>query len=1345
MALAVNARQISPEEAQSIASEFFNGSVPAKSALKRTARFASKKQQEAEPYYIFNASDNNGFVIISGDTRAKKILGYSDSGSFDFDNMPPQLSAMLEQYAKAMGTLPESQSEDESWGKVAKIDTSKEKLLQTANFDQGFPYNTKCPIIDGYNCPTGCVPTAMAIIMKYHNWPNQAEGFVEYDDNGVIRSLDLNSHSYQWQNISDREDLDNHVFSDSEIDATSTLIYDCGIAAHTNYTPYESGASDAQACYALVKNFKYHNSIKSLSTGYGTFDYWFSIIKTEINNNRPILFGSLKTPVNGVFAHEYVGDGYNEEGYIHFNWGWGGFCNGFYSIDPYEGLGLDMDFNYGIQPNYLPLPSIEDRTFIGSCNNFSYIVAGRIECTYAFTCDKQEVSAGYVVTNNANSSTTYVGSYDLTRPANYFGGHWSVDVKFAVDEKYPDGSYQIQPAFQIGDENPQLCKTSPYHQNVVEMVVENGIKHFYNVRPDIDPIAPGRIELDGICYILNEENATAEVTFRNEFLNSYSGDINIPSQITVDEKNYIVTKVGDGTFNNCHSLGHITLPYTINEIGRGAFGWTSFKSLNLGDIPNLYELGENIAYIDYNEESLCLPPNLIRIGKSSLDGFYSSLLNIPATVSYIDEDALSGYNVRCDAIKFNRTDFSDYTIKPTAILHDGHYNPFSKPIIFIPEEAKEQYMKMDAFKNAEIIKTYSGDIVPVERLQLFHNGKEVHEGDTIRCNRRATLEYTAVTFPENATANELGWYEVINYYGSTEFAPIFTKLEDGKYINQVWYDEPGVHKTAVKTRDGSNILLTFYVDESPYVENIRLNVSEITLSEGETFQLKIEDYYPKIPDFSVFWYSTNNIVDVDSNGLVTAKRKGQAEIIASSLDGSGVQAKCLVNVLPLVSDITLNEISITLNEGQTFAITAIVTPEEAANKTLLWTSSNEDVATVDQTGLVTTISAGTATITATATDGSEISASCIISVRKLVSDIILNETEATLNEGETVQLTATVLPEDATDRTVVWSSSNEAVAIVDTDGKVIAIDPGEAVITAKCGEVSVSCTVTVVKLTIGDSNDDGIVTVTDAVNTANYAVGNEVRDFFFRAADVNKDEKITLSDASGTIKIVLAQSYSSNMALRAPGRAADNAPAFIAISDYSASEGENAQISIRLHSDISLVAMQGDVRVPEGSEIVGITVGSGAEGHSISTYRIDSRTMRVVLFDPNNSTFDGNDEVLINLEIKVNEVQSDEIAVSNIFASDADANEYCLTATGGANKAAQSGVAVIDGDSDITISTQGHAIIIGNACGKQVIVYNIDGSVVADFMAHDNPVRFEAVAGFYIVRAADKVEKVIIK
>ena len=187
--------------------------------------------------------------------------------------------------------------------------------------------------------------------------------------------------------------------------------------------------------------------------------------------------------------------------------------------------------------------------------------------------------------------------------------------------------------------------------------------------------------------------------------------------------------------------------------------------------------------------------------------------------------------------------------------------------------------------------------------------------------------------------------------------------------------------------------------------------------------------------------------------------------------------------LPLAEHLSLDKTSLTLHGDESQHLTATVLPADAS-QALMWTSSDESVATVSQSGLVSAVAAGHAVITATTTDGTDLSASCNVTVLQVQAESIqLNVTTAGLNEGSTLQLTATVLPEECNTKTVMWASNNPSVATVDSNGLVTTHSVGTATITAITTDgsnLSTTCTVTLLPVGVkGDVNDDGEINIAD--------------------------------------------------------------------------------------------------------------------------------------------------------------------------------------------------------------------------------------------------------------------------
>ena len=197
-------------------------------------------------------------------------------------------------------------------------------------------------------------------------------------------------------------------------------------------------------------------------------------------------------------------------------------------------------------------------------------------------------------------------------------------------------------------------------------------------------------------------------------------------------------------------------------------------------------------------------------------------------------------------------------------------------------------------------------------------------------------------------------------------------------------------------------------------------------------------------------------------------KAGTATITVTTKDGNKT-ATCSVTVIAKVASVSLDKTAITLAEGETQTLTATISPDNASDKSVTWSSSDEAVAKVDQNGKVTAVKAGTATITVTTKDGGK-TATCSVTVIAKVASVSLDKTSMTLTVGETQTLTATVAPDNAQDKSVTWSSSDATVATVDQNGKVTAVKAGAATITVTTtdGGKTATCTVTVQAATGGN-------------------------------------------------------------------------------------------------------------------------------------------------------------------------------------------------------------------------------------------------------------------------------------
>ena len=362
-----------------------------------------------------------------------------------------------------------------------------------------------------------------------------------------------------------------------------------------------------------------------------------------------------------------------------------------------------------------------------------------------------------------------------------------------------------------------------------------------------------------------------------------------------------------------------------------------------------------------------------------------------------------------------------------------------------------------------------------------------------------------------------------------------------------------------------------------------------------------------------------------------------------------------------------------------------------------------------------------------------------------VTGINLSQTEASLRIGKELQLSATILPNNATDKNIVWSSQNSGIATVDQTGKITAISAGTTTITvsAQDGSGVVSeCEVTILPVLKGDSNDNDVVTVTDAVTTTNYIVGKDVLVFNYDAADVTSDGNITISDVSGTVTIVLEQPIEQ---ISQYGRLMKNniVQDYLLAEDFELTTDGIAQVDIAIDNTINYTALQADITAGEGITIEKIALGDRADAtHKLQTSQLSTETTRVVIYSPVNKAFKNSGTSLMQLNIKGSSSATGDISINNIYASDALAQEYMLLAIGGVNLTPTS---LNQAEMTQAIYSVAGGVIIKGFETSDVTIYTMTGLPIKSEKITSNQQYISLPEGMYIVNIANKVEKVIVR
>lgn len=496
------AQQISVFEAQQRASAFLssNAARRAPSANGSTglslAYTMHNKKANKVCFYVFNRGIDNGFVIIGGDESARQILGYSNNGSFDYDKIPANFKWWLSQYQEQIShaiTVAEKAPEMIKANKAAvqKKNAAKKASvspLLTTTWNQDSPYSdainadwhSQCPGMANVNFVTGCVATAMAQVMNYHEWPVTGTGShsktTTYNGSYVFeQSADFGSTTYDWANM-----LDDYsgASTQAQKNAVATLMYHCGVAVDMNYNTAASGGSGAVSrsiSEGLTSYFDYDKSVRYEERAYYTDDEWEAMMYNELVNNRPVLYGGAAENGGG---HQFVCDGYNaDDDTYHFNWGWGGYCDcfcpmtGSYAITPggtgiggagssdSYAIGQDAVINVKRQAGGLESPILYE--YKNYANNVLIIDGNTTYKNYEFnhTGSSKILKLQTSVWNLSNTLTSFTLGVKATDLATGLVYYWTCsdknldysyitiysDLAFDVNDIPFNGTYEIRP------------------------------------------------------------------------------------------------------------------------------------------------------------------------------------------------------------------------------------------------------------------------------------------------------------------------------------------------------------------------------------------------------------------------------------------------------------------------------------------------------------------------------------------------------------------------------------------------------------------------------------------------------------------------------------------------------------------------------------------------------------------------------------------------------------------------------------------------------------------------------------------------------------------------------------
>ncbi len=446
------------------------------SSAKAKSKRVKSVSGEVPAYYVFPNGEGKGFTVVSGDDRLPEVVGYSDKGTYDEENLPSNYVGFMKAYEEMVGQLDNGDSRASASIAEAKALRSSgyqqptvAPLLGSIQWNQMTPYNNMCPKYNGSDrSVTGCVATAMAQVMMYYQYPKSLQAdipaYVSHTKHLSIPQINK-GESYDWDNMlpqyASYEPLN---YTDAQAAAVAKLLYHCGVACEMDYGP-SSGANVTPAI--LSTYFGYDSDLmQDLNRDVFTLAEWSQIMDKELTAKRPILYSGQSS--DG--GHEFVCDGTDGNGLYHINWGWGGYQDGYFDVtilNPYKGgagSGSAPDgYNQycsmivGIAPDNgkvdEPLVEVAPVVMLGS----GHSTLGFIKSTRNKVTDTFRVTTNNLLSNQSAKDFTGYFAYGIQQAD---GTYMPLSKSCSISIKHPepDGStyrpnirlFQFDYAFPVG-------------------------------------------------------------------------------------------------------------------------------------------------------------------------------------------------------------------------------------------------------------------------------------------------------------------------------------------------------------------------------------------------------------------------------------------------------------------------------------------------------------------------------------------------------------------------------------------------------------------------------------------------------------------------------------------------------------------------------------------------------------------------------------------------------------------------------------------------------------------------------------------------------------------------------
>ncbi len=1080
-------------------------------AQQTNVRTFPTKDNTATAFYVFEGAAADGFVVASADDRLQPVLGVAESGSFS--EIPENMQWWINQYQEEISAYYDANGTDgeaseytslydlyDSWAPI-------EPICKTY-WNQTSPYNALCPTVGGSKTPTGCVATCLAQAIKAIGYLNP-KGTKSYSNSnlGWTVSFDYNNYKPDFSKMRDKYDGN---ATQEERDEVAKLMFACGVAVESNYNKGATGTNfklDAIEQYLGFTNESFTVHRDGMST-----TEWERIIYTILQAGKPICYGG-----SGSGGHAFICDGYSEDGFFHFNWGWSGSGNGYFrlsSLNPsHVGTG-GFEGGYTHSQNILVLMTPDDdkidlKSRPGSVvanysKGLNYQGGSGTRHTFGITYElwyPSAIETGIgllLISRDAAKEKIYVApsGYNMLRSR-------TVYYNFSVN--IPDGTikegvtYDAYPVYSFkGYEDMgywfittrQDTPTAKQDHYVISL---NPKGELDVLAGDVDPL---KVMVSGVeindFYINDEQNYFKCLLTNYSETSDYQDTVELRllkqdgTQVSTLATSYLLLSAGETMTLDA------TLPLKGQAAGKYEL-WLYRKGLDTPltskpvasfelksgtrpyeKVPGSQSFFEVALWANGKNQPLA-PVSFLAgdefSGVTSVQAFNSAQAQYFLAFFKHGETygALTKFPIFDGAIKGSGSwiEGEKFSVKPdlaigayTMAFIDQYGSLVSAPVDFLVGTAKDGIIyNYDVDAKGLVVAGAQGACPAKVTIPAEVEGYQVvgvAPGAFDRCSK---LEEVSLPAP-------------IKSIGLHAFRATSS-------LKRVWFDSKDVPFANAAIGFASvNPNVEFYVaadafdaykEVFTYSGHLYASISELKLPaeavamKGVKSQIPLEvtpaaNYNPNftvaVADESILTAEV-----VSGKIVVTPKAEGATTVTVSSAQPGVTPASTTVKVeaapeLPV--EMTISKALIEIKEGTTVVLTAEAknAPEGAI---IVWASSDETVATVDSKGQVTGVGAGEAEITASFGDAS---ASCTVKVSPAFG-LTLNATSVNLKVGETKLLWYNFTGDAPKDVEVVWSTTDASVATVSASGLVTAVKGGSAKIVATCGKVTAECLVTV--------------------------------------------------------------------------------------------------------------------------------------------------------------------------------------------------------------------------------------------------------------------------------------------